>query len=125
MPFAFQVSKFARRACMRAEGAVDLRTSLEAGYRLARDTRIGNDFHVLVDMRGSNWKLEVEEAMDLATAVAQIPRHGCKVALLVHESALPLARIFCELAGAHGFEVEPFVKTEDAHRWLAIGPRVH
>jgi hypothetical protein len=124
MAFAFEISRAARRACIRAEGRIDLETSLAAGYRLARDPRIGDDFHVLIDMRGSSWKLSCEEAMDLATAVAQMPRQEGKVALLVNQVGLAQARIFCDLAAAHGFDVMPFERTEDAHRWLSIGRSV-
>ena len=119
MPFSFQISKVARRACMRAEGQVDIQTSLAAGYRLAHDGRIGTGFRVLVDMRGSSWNPSAEEAMDLATAVAQIPLQHSKVALLVSPGGVGPAQVFRELADAYGVEVQVFETSEDAHRWLA------
>ncbi|HKJ23882.1 MAG TPA: hypothetical protein VKB65_03610 [Myxococcota bacterium] len=123
MPYAFQVSRIARRVCIRAEGRVDLHATLEAGYRLAGDTRLGDGFHVLVDLRGSSWKPSSDEALDLATAVAQIPRHEGRIALLVGTPALEGARTFCELAEVYGLHVQPFDRTREAHRWLSIHPR--
>jgi hypothetical protein len=125
MPFSFQVSRVARRACMRAEGHADLGASLAAFHRLAHDPRLGEGFHVLIDMRGSSWNLSTDDAMDLATAAAQIPHRSGKVALLVTTAALGAARVFCELANIHGLDVVPFDRTEEAHRWLAIGRRTH
>jgi hypothetical protein len=123
VPYAFEVSRIAQRVCVRAEGPVDLHETLEAGYRLAGDPRLGDGFHVLVDLRGASWKPSQEEAMDLATAVAQIPRRDGRVALLVGTPALEGARIFCDLAEAHGLHVRPFDCTREAHRWLSIRSR--
>ncbi len=108
---------------MRAEGAIDLRSSLDAGYRLFHDERIGEGFNVLVDMRGSSWKPSSDEAMDLATAAAHLPRAASRFALLVGSCGLGAARIFQDLASAHGFHVELFETTAEAHRWLDIEPR--
>lgn len=123
MPYSFQVSRVARRVCIRAEGPIDLEASLEAGYRLAGDARLGADFHVLVDLRGASWKPSTDEAYDLATAVAQIPCRGGRVALLVGTPALANARSFCELAEVYGMQVQSFDRVHEAHRWLAIRPR--
>lgn len=123
MPYAFEVSRIARRVCVRAEGRLDLHTTLEASYRLASDARLGEGFHVLVDLRGASWKPSPDEAMDLATAVAQIPRRGGRVALLVATPALRGAQAFCDLAGVYGIDVRPFDRTREAHRWLSIHPR--
>jgi len=123
MPYAFQVSRVARRVCIRAEGRVDLHATLETSYRLAGDKRLGEGFHVLVDLRGSSWKPGSDEALDLANAVAQIPRHRGRIALLVGTPALPGARTFCELAEVYGLNVRPFDRTREAHRWLAIERR--
>lgn len=125
MPFSFQISRVARRVCMRAEGRVDLHSSLAAGYRLVGDGRMGHDFAVLVDMRGSSWNPSCDEAMDLATAAAQIPCPKGRVALLVGPEGVAAARIFCDLAAAHGIEAEVFERTADAQRWLSIGRRLH
>jgi len=123
MPYAFQVSRVARRVCIRAEGAIDLRATLETGYRLAGDPSLGSDFHVLVDLRGASWSPSHDEAMDLATAVAQIPRRAARIALLVGARAMSGAQTFCDLAGVYGIQVQPFDRTRAAHRWLAIHPR--
>ena len=123
MPYAFQVSKVARRVCLRAEGRVDLHATLEASYRLAGDSRLGDDFHILIDLRGSSWKPSTDEAMDLANAVAQIRRHEGRIALLVGTPALEGARVFCSLAEVYGFHVQPFDRTREAHRWLSIRRR--
>lgn len=125
MPYSFQISKVARRACVRAEGQVDIRTSLAAGYQLARDQRISNGFRVLFDMRGSSWNPSSDEAMDLATAVAQIPINDNKAALLVSHGGLGPAQIFRELAEAYGVEVRVFESTEAAHRWLSESWTTH
>ena len=125
MPFSFQVSKIARRACMRAEGAVDIQSSLAAGYRLAGDGRIGTGFRILVDMRGSSWNPSSEEAMDLATAAAQIPMQDSKLALLVSPGGVGPAGVFRELAAAYGLAVQMFERSEEAHAWLQESRQVH
>lgn len=125
MPFSYQISRVTRRACMRAEGAVDLTTSLEAGYRLATDGRIGQGFRVLIDLRGSSWNPSSDEAMDLATAVAQLPLRDSKVALLVGQGGRSPAKIFCDLASAHGFAVQVFETCDEAHDWLAESRPTH
>ena len=126
MPYSFEVSRVARRVCIRAEGPFDLKESLEAGYRLAGDARLGGDFHVLVDLRGASWKPSSDEAYDLANAAAQIPqrgfRHEGRVALLVGTPALANARTFCELIEVYGLHVQSFDRVQEAHRWLAIRP---
>lgn len=123
MPYSFQVSRIARRVCIRLEGFVDLHAALEAGHRLAGDERLGDGFHVLVDLRGSSWTPSSDEAMDLASAVAQIPRRESRIALLVGTPALESARTFCDLAEVYGLHVQPFDRTREAHRWLSIRPR--
>jgi len=123
MSFAFQVSRMAHRVCIRAEGRTDLHAMLEAGYRLAGDGRLGDDYRILVDLRGSSWKPSSDEALDLATAIAQIPLRAGRIALLVSTPALGGARAFCSLAEVYGFDVQPFDRTREAHRWLSIHPR--
>ena len=123
MPYAFQVSRVARRVCIRAEGSVDLHATLETGYRIAGDERLGDDFHVLVDLRGASWKMSQDEALDLANAVAQIPRHEGRIALLVGTPALEGAETFCSMAEVYGLHVQPFDRTQAAHRWLSIRRR--
>ena len=123
MAFSVQVSQTAKRACIRAEGHVDMHATIAAGYRVAGDSRLGEHYPVLIDLRGASWMPNHDEAMDIANAIAQIPRHAGRIALLVGTTALAGARTFCLLAGIYGLHVEPFDRTTEAHRWLSVGPR--
>jgi len=101
------------------DGQFDLEETKKVLAEIASAGAPSNDYDVLVDTRGADSELTVDDLLDLAGEIHNVRKaFSRKTALLVPRERLNHAEFFAACAEERGFQVSAFTSLGDAMAWL-------
>ena len=119
MPFDYRIEEAEGVAYVRASGAVDVRSSVEAMGELARDPKFKSDFKVVVDLREMEYRPSFGELRVIAWAMGhEKDSYPSKVAVVLSETQrLKRAKRYARFSELAGFGLQIFPDMGEALQW--------
>jgi hypothetical protein len=123
MPFEHVIEAERARATVTGVGAVSMASMIAAIERLAADSEFQSSFTVIFDLRKTQYEADLADGDALAAVLRQRRgRFANRFAVVVPESLLFVARLYCLLADMAGFDhIRCFIDMEEAHAWCDAG----
>ena len=119
MPFHYTLSETERTVYITAEEPADLYQAVEALSEAISDENHDPAFKLLADLKRASFFPSAAELSKLGTLLIDfLPRLQARIAVVVDEPLLYMARLASIAAKSRGAEVEVFAERDQARTWL-------
>jgi hypothetical protein len=120
MSFLYSIDPEKKRAYLILPEKTNLAETLETLRELAADERLGEEFHILIDVRATSFIPTAREAREIAWAISN-PALFLRRPIAVIVSQLVqygMGNMVSLIAGLKGIVLRVFYEVEEAEAWL-------
>ena len=121
MPFTHNISEEEQLISVKASGAIDLRSCVDAITVIADTIEEGSTLGLLIDIRDSDFlpgTLELKSLAQILSKQKQTRKFRGKVIVVTTEERGTIISAMCTVAYVWGFPVKPFTDLEEAKKYL-------